>query len=64
MPAPSPPPFSVEPSPAGGFRIMLRGHDRPVSRHDTEEEAVERMAAYLRGWHAPPAETEKSAPSP
>ncbi len=44
------PPFFVEPGPAGGYRIMLRAHDRPVSRHDTEEEAVQRMAAYLRGW--------------
>jgi hypothetical protein len=28
---------------------MLRGHAVPVSRHDTEEEAVARMAAYERG---------------
>ena len=45
----NPPPF-VEPGPAGGYRIMLRAHYRPVSRHDTEEEAVQRMAAYLCGW--------------
>jgi len=45
-----PPPFFVERSPAGGYRVMLREHHRPVSRHDTEEEAEVRMAAYLRGW--------------
>lgn len=50
MPIEPQPPFFVEPSPAGGYRIMLRAHYRPVSRHDTEEEAVQRMGAYLRGW--------------
>jgi hypothetical protein len=41
--------FFVQASPAGGFRVMLGGHPVPISRHDTEEEAVERMHAYQRG---------------
>ena len=41
--------FYVEASPAGGWRVMVRGEWRPVSRHDTEEEAFERMGAYARG---------------
>jgi hypothetical protein len=41
--------FYIEANPAGGYRVMLRGHAVPVSRHDTEEEAVARMAAYERG---------------
>jgi RimJ/RimL family protein N-acetyltransferase len=39
----------VEPSPAGGYHVRLRGSDAPVSRHDTEEEAEEAAAAYQRG---------------
>ncbi len=31
---------------------MVRGEYAPVSVHDTEEEARERLAAYLRGVHA------------
>jgi hypothetical protein len=54
------PPFSVVPSPAGGYRVMLRDHDRPVSCHDTEEEAEERMSAYVRGWVS--AEAERREP--
>ena len=60
MPFSPRPPFFIEPSPAGGYRIMLRGHYRPVSRHDTEEEAAHRMAAYLRGWVPPEAERRES----
>ena len=41
--------FYIEANPAGGYRVMLRGHAVPVSRHDTEEEAVARMTAYERG---------------
>jgi hypothetical protein len=41
--------FYVEANPAGGYRVMLRGHAVPVSRHDTEEDAVARMEAYERG---------------
>jgi uncharacterized protein DUF2188 len=41
--------FRVEPSPMGGWRVMAEGSDAPVSVHDTEEEARERLAAYLRG---------------
>ena len=41
--------FLVEPSPAGGWHVKLEGHDAPVSRHDTEEEALARAAAYRLG---------------
>jgi hypothetical protein len=36
----------VEPWPAGGYAVRLAGHDRPVSRHDTEEEARARAEGY------------------
>lgn len=39
----------VEPSPAGGWCVRAEGVDAPVSRHDTEEDARERAAAYARG---------------
>jgi GNAT superfamily N-acetyltransferase len=39
----------VEPSPAGGYFVRLRGEPAPVSRHDTEEEAEAAAAAYERG---------------
>jgi putative redox protein len=39
----------IEPWPAGGWAVRLRGHPAPVSRHDTEEEAEARAAAYARG---------------
>jgi GNAT superfamily N-acetyltransferase len=41
--------FYVEPSPAGGYFVKLRGSDAPVSRHDTEEEALARRDAYQVG---------------
>ncbi len=41
--------FYVEQSPNGTWRVMLRGEYAPVSVHDTEEEARERLAAYIRG---------------
>jgi GNAT superfamily N-acetyltransferase len=41
--------FLVERSPAGGWHVKLEGHDAPVSRHDTEEEALARAAAYRLG---------------
>jgi GNAT superfamily N-acetyltransferase len=41
--------FCVEPSPAGGWYVKLAGHDAPVSRHDTEDEALARARAYRRG---------------
>jgi hypothetical protein len=46
----------VEASPAGGYHVKLAGLDAPISRHDTEEEAHARAAAYLRGLarDAPP----------
>jgi RimJ/RimL family protein N-acetyltransferase len=44
--------FLVEPSPAGGWHVKLEGHDAPVSRHDTEEEARARAEAYRRGASA------------
>lgn len=52
--------FRVEPAPQGGYRVMLEGVQAPVSVHDTEEEARERVAAYARGVaaaEAPTAET-------
>lgn len=39
----------IEPSPAGGYFVRLRGEAAPVSRHDTEEEAEAAAAAYERG---------------
>jgi GNAT superfamily N-acetyltransferase len=39
----------VEPSPAGGYFVRIRGEAAPVSRHDTEEEAEAAAAAYERG---------------
>jgi GNAT superfamily N-acetyltransferase len=39
----------VEPSPAGGYVVRLRGAAAPVSRHDTEEDAAAAAAAYDRG---------------
>lgn len=39
----------VEPSPAGGYHVKVRGSHAPVSRHDTEEEAQAAAAAYQRG---------------
>ncbi len=41
--------FYVEPSPSGAWFVKLSGHGAPVSRHDTEEEAIERRDAYERG---------------
>lgn len=46
--------FYVEPSPAGGYFVKLRGSDAPVSRHDTEEEAIARRDAYQVGASAKP----------
>ncbi|MHB1834494.1 MAG: DUF2188 domain-containing protein [Solirubrobacteraceae bacterium] len=39
----------VEPWPAGGWVVRMEGHPTPISRHDTEEEARARAAAYSRG---------------
>jgi RimJ/RimL family protein N-acetyltransferase len=41
--------FYVEPSPSGAWFVKLAGHDAPVSRHDSEEEAIERRDSYRRG---------------
>jgi RimJ/RimL family protein N-acetyltransferase len=41
--------FYVEPSPSGAWYVKLAGHDAPVSRHDSEEEAIARRDAYARG---------------
>jgi len=46
--------FYVEPSPAGGYFVKLAGSDAPVSRHDTEEEALARRDAYQLGAAATP----------
>jgi GNAT superfamily N-acetyltransferase len=47
--------FYVEPSPAGGWFVRLAGAEAPVSRHDTEEEALARRDAYRIGASRPPA---------
>ena len=39
----------VEPSPAGGYFVRIRGEAAPVSHHDTEEEAEAAATAYERG---------------
>jgi RimJ/RimL family protein N-acetyltransferase len=39
----------VEPSPAGGYHVKVRGSHAPVSRHDTEEEAEAAAAVYQQG---------------
>jgi GNAT superfamily N-acetyltransferase len=39
----------VEPSPAGGYFVRMRGEQAPLSRHDTEEAADAAAAAYDRG---------------
>lgn len=52
--------FRVEQGPRGTWRVMLADADAPVSEHDTEEEARERLAQYVRGAaaaSAPTAET-------
>ena len=41
--------FYVEQAPNWTWRVMLEGADAPVSVHDTEEEARERLASYVRG---------------
>jgi GNAT superfamily N-acetyltransferase len=39
----------VEASPAGGWFVKLTGIAAPVSRHDSEEEALSKADAYRRG---------------
>jgi acetate kinase len=39
----------IEPWPSGGWAVRLSNHPVPVSRHDTEDEARSRAAAYERG---------------
>ena len=41
--------FRVEPSPAGGYLVMADDGAAPLSRHDTEEDALERATAYTLG---------------
>ena len=54
----------VEPSPAGGYFVRLRGESAPLSRHDTEEEAEAAAAAYERGLaRADTAERADSCPA-
>jgi RimJ/RimL family protein N-acetyltransferase len=38
--------FAVEPSPKGGYQVVSETVAMTVSQHDTEEEALERAAAY------------------
>ena len=44
--------ISVEPSPSGGYFVRLSGVDAPVSRHDTEDEALAAAASYRRAAEA------------
>jgi hypothetical protein len=44
------PNVTVEPWPSGGWAVRLAGHPVPISRHDTEEEALDRAAAYRQGF--------------
>jgi hypothetical protein len=44
--------FFVEPSPRGGYHVRAEGEERPISHHDTEEEAERRANAYARGVSA------------
>lgn len=39
----------VEPWPSGGWAVRIAGHPVPISRHDTEEEALARAGAYRQG---------------
>ena len=39
----------VEAWPSGGWAVRISGHPVPISRHDTEEEALHRAAAYRQG---------------
>ncbi len=39
----------IEPWPSGGGAVKLHDHLTPVSRHDTEDEAHAKAAAYQRG---------------
>jgi len=52
--------FYVEQPPKGSWRVMLHGTDAPVSEHDTEEEARERLASYVRGALAARAPTDET----
>src|SRR4051812_42539 len=52
--------FRVEQGPRGNWRVMLEGAEAPVSEHDTEEEARERLAAYARGAAAAAAPTQET----
>lgn len=49
--------FHVEPGPRGNWRVMLEGADAPVSEHDTEQEALGRLADYEHGAAAAAAPT-------
>jgi GNAT superfamily N-acetyltransferase len=49
--------FRVEQGQRGNWRVMLEGADAPVSEHDTEDEARERLAAYEFGAQAAAAPT-------
>jgi Uncharacterized protein conserved in bacteria (DUF2188) len=40
----------VEAWPSGGWAVRIDGHPVPVSRHDTEDEALDRAAAYRQGF--------------
>jgi hypothetical protein len=42
----------VQSWPAGGFAVFMSGHSSPISRHDTEDEALMQAERYRRGLDA------------
>lgn len=53
----------VEPWPSGGWAVKLVHHPTPVSRHDTEDEARDKAAAYQRGLENEEQEAQPATPS-
>jgi hypothetical protein len=47
----NPPDITVEAWPSGGWAVRMAGYPVPISRHDTEEEALDRAASYRQGFN-------------
>lgn len=45
------PEITVEAWPSGGWVVRMAGHPVPISRHDTEEEALHRAGSYRQGFN-------------
>ena len=54
----------VEPSPSGAWFVKVSGHDAPVSRHDSEEEAERYRQSYARGLARAAAEAAEAEEHP